>query len=191
MNFLETPLAGLWIIEPKVFEDERGFFMETYHQEQFKAHGIANVFVQQNHSRSKRGVLRGLHYQQEPFSQGKLVRVVRGEAFDVAVDLRPGSPTFGKWFGTTLSSENKILLYIPPGFAHGFCTLTDDVDFTYSCTNVYSAAHETGIIWNDPDLAISWPVADPVVSAKDQHLPTLKTMPEYKSHIDIQSSRTY
>ncbi len=185
MNFLETPFAGLWIIEPKVFEDERGLFMETYHQERFKAHGIADVFVQQNYSRSKRGVLRGLHYQREPFSQGKLIRVVRGEAFDVAVDLRPGSPTFGKWFGTNLSSENRKLIYIPPGFAHGFCALTDDVDFTYSCTNVYSAAHETGITWNDPDLAISWPITVPLVSSKDRQLPALKMTAEHKKHIDI------
>lgn len=190
MKFIETPIEGLWIIEPRVFEDERGFFMETYHQERFIAHGIAGVFVQQNHSRSKRGVLRGLHYQREPFSQGKLIRVVRGEAFDVAVDLRPGSPTFGKWFGTNLSSDNKKLLYIPPGFAHGFCALTDDVDFTYSCTNVYSAAHETGILWNDPDLAISWPLTAPIVSSKDCQLPSFKATAEYKIHITIISKKT-
>jgi len=182
MKFIETPISGLWIIEPKVFEDERGFFMEIYHQEKFRAHGISETFIQQNHSRSKRGVLRGLHYQSAPFSQGKLVRVVHGEAFDVCVDIRPGSKTFGKWFGLSMSAENRKLFYIPPGFAHGFCALTENVDFLYSCTNVYSPRHDSGIAWNDPDIGIKWPVESPMISAKDMKLPNLCDSPEYHKH---------
>lgn len=174
MKFIETPIQGLWIIEPQVFKDERGFFMETYHQVKFRAHGINEIFVQQNHSRSKRGVLRGLHYQTAPFEQGKLVRVAHGEVFDVAVDLRAGSSSFGKWFGLTLSSENHRLFYIPPGFAHGFCALSDEVDFFYSCSNVYSPAHESGIVWNDPDIDIVWPLQSPIISTKDRTLPHLR-----------------
>lgn len=180
MKFIETPIQGLWIIEPRIFEDERGFFMETYHQEKFREHGIAETFVQQNHSRSKRGVLRGLHYQTAPYEQGKLVSVAHGEAFDIAVDIRPESPTFGKWFGLTLSSKNHRLFYIPPGFAHGFCALSDEVDFHYSCTTNYSPAHETGIIWNDPYFNISWPFKEPLVSPKDKRLPTFcQAFPTY------------
>lgn len=173
MKFIETPIQGLWIIEPRIFKDERGFFMETYHQEMFREHGITETFVQQNHSRSKRGVLRGLHYQTAPFEQGKLVSVVHGEVFDVAVDLRPGSKTFGNWFGLNLSSENHKFMYIPPGFAHGFCALTDEVDFLYSCTSVYSLENESGVVWNDPNIGIAWPIRDPIVSLKDQQLPPL------------------
>ncbi len=173
MKFIETPIQGLWIIEPRIFEDERGFFMETYHQEKFREHGITAPFVQQNHSHSKRGVIRGLHYQTPPFEQGKLVSVTHGEAFDVAVDIRPSSPTFGKWFGITLSSENHRLFYIPPGFAHGFCAISDAVDFFYSCTNIYSPAHESGIAWDDPAIGIKWPTISPIVSLKDIKLPSL------------------
>lgn len=173
MKFIETPIQGLWIIEPRIFRDERGFFMETYHREKFHEHGITETFVQQNHSHSKRGVLRGLHYQTTPFEQGKLVKVANGEVFDVAVDIRPNSPTFGEWFALKLSSENHRLLYIPPGFAHGFCALSDSVDFVYSCTKPYSPVHESGIIWNDPKISIQWPVNSPIVSGKDANLPFL------------------
>jgi len=185
MKFVETPISGLLIIEPQVFEDERGFSMETYHQEKFHAHGICESFVQQNHSRSKRGVLRGLHYQNAPFAQGKLVRVTRGEAFDVSVDLRPGSATFGKWFGAELSGNNYRIVYIPPGFAHGFCALTDDVDFLYSCTSIYSHTHECGIAWNDPDICVPWPIESPIVSLKDMNLPNLRSVPAYKEHLRL------
>lgn len=171
MKFIETPIQGLWIIEPRIFDDERGFFMETYHQDKFREHGITAPFVQQNRSRSKQGVIRGLHYQTAPFEQGKLVSVAHGEVFDVAVDIRPDSPTFGKWFGLALSSENHRLFYIPPGFAHGFCALSEYVDFVYSCTSIYSPQNETGIIWNDPYINVEWPIAAPSLSDKDLKLP--------------------
>jgi len=162
------------LIEPKVFEDERGFFMETYKAPDFVSAGIEGNFVQENHSRSSKGVLRGLHYQNPPFAQGKLVRVVRGEIFDVAVDIRKGSPTWGKWMGVTLSEERKDILCIPAGFAHGFCVLSEIAEVIYKTTNVYSPESEAGIIWNDEDLNIDWLVNDPIVSEKDKKLPSLK-----------------
>jgi dTDP-4-dehydrorhamnose 3,5-epimerase len=167
MKFLNTDLPGVIVIEPKVFEDERGFFMETYHQPRFAEAGIDVSFVQDNHSRSRRGVLRGLHYQIR-HAQGKLIRAVRGEIYDVAVDLRKSSPTFGRWVGLTLNETNRKQLYIPPGFAHGFCVVSEIAEVLYKTTDVYHPAEERTLLWNDPALGIAWPVSAPVVSAKDQ-----------------------
>lgn len=167
MNFIKTELAGLVVIEPRVFSDARGFFMETFHRQHFAEAGLPVEFVQDNHSHSIRGTLRGLHYQIER-PQGKLVRCVRGEIFDVGVDLRPGSPTFGRWFGTLLSESNRRQVYIPAGMAHGFCVTSDLADVVYKCTDLYHPQHERTIVWNDPDLAIRWPVDDPLLSDKDR-----------------------
>jgi dTDP-4-dehydrorhamnose 3,5-epimerase len=165
------------LIEPDVFRDSRGFFLETYHQRKYVEGGVMGTFVQDNHSRSVRGTLRGLHAQlRRP--QGKLVRAVDGEMFDVAVDIRRGSPTFGRSVGVVLSGENLRQLYIPPGFAHGFCVTSPTVHVEYKCTDFYDPADEISIVWNDPDLAIRWPVAEPIVSAKDQKAPRLKDMME-------------
>jgi len=172
LNVRQTSLPGILIIEPKVFGDDRGFFMETYRVDAFSAAGITAVFVQDNHSRSARGVLRGLHYQ-EPNAQGKLVRCTRGAIFDVAVDIRRGSPSFGKWFGLELSDANKRMLWIPPGFAHGFCAMEDDSDLVYKCTTLYEPASDRAILWNDPAIGIDWPIASPVLSAKDAAAPPL------------------
>ncbi|HEY2325077.1 MAG TPA: dTDP-4-dehydrorhamnose 3,5-epimerase [Thermoanaerobaculia bacterium] len=173
MKFTETRVPGVILIEPQVHGDKRGFFMETYRADVFKAHGIDQTFVQDNHSRSARGVLRGLHYQ-EPYPQGKLVRCVRGELFDVAVDVRRGSPAFGKWYGTTLSEENKAMLWVPPGFAHGFCALTDDAELVYKTTEIYHPETDHSILWNDPEIGIEWPIAEPSLSAKDAAAPLLR-----------------
>jgi dTDP-4-dehydrorhamnose 3,5-epimerase len=173
VQFLPTDIPGVLLIEPEVFRDSRGFFLETYHQRKYAAAGVAGTFVQDNHSRSVRGTLRGLHAQLHR-PQGKLVRAVDGEMFDVAVDIRRGSPTFGKSVGVVLSGENLRQLYIPPGFAHGFCVLSPTVHVEYKCTDFYDPADEISIVWNDPDLAILWPVAEPIVSAKDQKAPRLK-----------------
>jgi dTDP-4-dehydrorhamnose 3,5-epimerase len=172
--FKSLDISDVVLIEPKVFEDERGFFMETYKMPDFATAGVKANFVQDNHSCSTRGILRGLHYQNPPFAQGKLVRAVRGEIFDVAVDIRKGSPTRGKWVGVILSEENKNLLYLPTGFAHGFCVLSEVAEVIYKTTNVYSAEAEAGIIWNDQDLDIEWPIKEPILSEKDKKLPTLK-----------------
>lgn len=170
MEIQKTPLEGLVILEPKVFEDGRGYFLETFHQERYREAGIAADFVQDNESRSGRGVIRGLHYQLHPFSQGKLVRVVEGCVFDVAVDLRRQSPTFGKWYGVELSGMNKKQLYIPPGFAHGFSVLSEFAVFSYKCDRYYRPEQERGILYNDPDLGIDWriPEAEAIVSGKDR-----------------------
>jgi dTDP-4-dehydrorhamnose 3,5-epimerase len=173
VKFTETRVPGVILIEPRVHGDQRGFFMETYRADVFKAHGIDKAFVQDNHSRSARGVLRGLHYQ-EPYPQGKLVRCVRGELFDVAVDIRRGSPAFGKWFGITLSEENRSMLWIPPGFAHGFCALTDDAELVYKTTEIYHPETDHSILWNDPKIGIEWPIAEPSLSAKDAAAPLLR-----------------
>jgi len=173
-EFSGLEIPGVVLVKPKVFGDERGFFMEAYKMPDFAAAGITESFVQDNHSRSTRGVLRGLHYQNPPFAQGKLVRVVRGEVFDVAVDIRRGSPTWGRWVGMVLSEENKELLYLPAGMAHGFCVLSDVAEVAYKTTNIYSAESEAGIIWNDEDLGIDWPVDQPVLSEKDAAFPSLK-----------------
>lgn len=169
MKFTPTEIPDVILVEPDVFGDNRGFFMETWHAGKFAAGGIAADFVQDNHSRSSQGVLRGLHYQVKK-PQGKLVRVLSGEVFDVAVDLRRTSVTFGQWVGMSLSSENKKMLWIPPGFAHGFHVISNQADFFYKCTNFYKAEYERAIRWDDPDLAIAWPLIDdkaPVLAAKD------------------------
>lgn len=175
MNVIETALAGVLIIEPKVFGDSRGFFKETFHAERYRAEaGINEQFVQDNHSRSARGVLRGLHFQVKK-PQGKLVSVSQGSVFDIAVDINPQSPTFRTWVGVELSADNHRQLYIPPGYAHGFYVTSDVADFQYKCTSLYDASDEGGIRWNDPALAIDWPLdGEPVISEKDQNLPTLE-----------------
>jgi dTDP-4-dehydrorhamnose 3,5-epimerase len=173
LNFTETPLPGVILIEPKLLSDDRGFFMETFHAETFARAGLPASFVQDNHSRSRRGVLRGLHYQ-EPHAQGKLVRCTRGTLFDVAVDVRRSSPTFAKWYGVELSESNRLMLWIPPGFAHGFCALTDDADLVYKCTSLYRSEYDHVIIWNDPDIGIEWPLGDPILSPKDAAAPRLR-----------------
>ena len=172
--FKRLEIPGLVLIEPRVFGDERGFFMETYKGPDFVAAGIKADFVQDNHSCSAKGILRGLHYQNPPFAQGKLVRVIRGEVFDVAVDIRKGSPAWGKWVGVILSEGNRNILYLPAGLAHGFCVLSEIAEVIYKTTDVYSAESEAGIIWNDEDLNIEWPVREPILSEKDETLPSLK-----------------
>jgi len=168
VKVIETGLPGVLLVEPKVFGDARGFFLETWNRERYLAAGFPDVeFVQDNHSRSAGGVLRGLHFQLNR-PQGKLVQVITGAVFDVAVDIRVGSPTFGRWVGHELSEENHRQLWIPPGFAHGFCVLSERADFVYKCTDFYDSADEGGIAWNDPAIGIAWPVADPQLSAKDR-----------------------
>jgi dTDP-4-dehydrorhamnose 3,5-epimerase len=169
VEVIATSLADVKIIAPRVFGDARGFFLESWNAAAFAAAGIDASFVQDNHSRSARGVLRGLHYQM-PHAQGKLVRVVSGAVFDVAVDLRQSSPDFGRWFGTELSAANQRMLWVPPGFAHGFLTLSDDTDFLYKCTTPYAPEHEQCLAWDDPALGIDWPLAGitPHLSGKDQ-----------------------
>ena len=173
-SFKQLQIPGLVLIEPRVFEDGRGFFMETYKAPDFAAAGIRGNFVQENHSRSTKGVLRGLHYQNPPSAQGKLVRAVRGEIFDVAVDIRKGSPTWGKWASVILSEENKRILYVPGDFAHGFCVLSEIAEVIYKTTSVYSPESEAGIIWNDADLNIAWPIQEPILSERDRKWPTLQ-----------------
>jgi len=169
MQVSKTPIDGLLTIEPKIFADPRGMFYEVYSESRYEEHGIS-CFVQDNHSISKKGVVRGLHYQVNP-GQNKLVRVTRGEIFDVAVDIRKQSPTYGKWWGLSLSETNNFQLYIPIGFAHGFCVLSESAEVLYKCSDYYSPENERGILWNDPDLAIDWPVKDPILSEKDAVYP--------------------
>ena len=169
MQVSKTPIDGLLIIEPKVFADPRGMFYEVYSENRYNEHGIPR-FVQDNHSVSKKGVLRGLHYQVNS-EQDKLVRVTQGEIFDVAVDIRKQSPTYGKWWGLSLSEMNNLQLYIPVGFAHGFCVLSESAEVLYKCSDYYSPEDERGIVWNDPDLAIDWPIKDPILSEKDAVYP--------------------
>lgn len=173
-SFEKTPLDGVLIVRPRVFDDERGFFFESYKSSEFAAAGMDQVFVQDNHSRSDRGVLRGLHMQMPPHAQAKLVRVTRGSVWDVAVDLRRGSPTLGQWFGVELSETSHTMLFIPRGFAHGFVTLSDQAELQYKCDAEYDRASEFGIRWDDPDLAIAWPSSDVLVSQKDAALPHLR-----------------
>jgi dTDP-4-dehydrorhamnose 3,5-epimerase len=179
MNILETPLPGVLVLEPRVFGDSRGFFMESWNRQTFAALGFDLDFVQDNHSRSTRGVLRGLHYQlNEP--QGKLVRVVSGAVFDVAVDLRKSSPHFGQWTGYELSVDNQRMMWIPPGFAHGFLVLSDSADFLYKTTTYYAPQWDRGIRWDDPQIGVAWPLeGTPVLSAKDQVQPLLKDAEVY------------
>ena len=182
MNFVETTLSGVLIVEPRVLGDHRGFFMETYRKDRFLAAGIDDEFVQDNHSRSSRGVLRGLHYQ-EPNGQGKLVRSLSGVIFDVAVDIRKGSPTFGKWVGVELSAENKRQLWVPPGFAHGFAVISETAEVAYKCTTYYDPISEKGILWNDPDIGIEWPLTNPTLSDKDAKAALLRNaldLPHYR-----------
>jgi dTDP-4-dehydrorhamnose 3,5-epimerase len=176
MEVLQTEIEGLLIIEPKAFADDRGFFMETYNRDRYMQAGIVDVFLQDNVSVSKKGTLRGLHYQAPPFSQGKLVQVLRGAVLDVAVDIRFGSPTFGKYVSVELSAENKKQFWIPVGFAHGFVALEDDTLFSYKCTNVYSPECDRGVRWNDEQIGIAWPFPESelLISEKDKVQPLLK-----------------
>lgn len=174
-TFTETKIKGVYVIEPKVFGDNRGYFMETYNYEDFKKEGLDMVFVQDNQSKSKKGVLRGLHYQ-NPNPQGKLVRVISGEVFDVAVDLRKNSATYGQWEGIRLSAENKKQFYVPEGFAHGFLVLSEEAEFVYKCTEFYHPENEGSIAWNDPSIGINWPIENIkniLLSSKDQNAPKL------------------
>ena len=176
MKSIETPLRGVRIIEPRVFPDDRGYFLEAYHQEKYQALGIGTSFVQDNHSHSRRNVLRGLHYQLGR-AQDKLVSALSGAIFDVAVDIRRGSPTFGHWYGTELSAANHRQLFIPKGFAHGFCVVSESADILYKCSDFYSPQDEHGLLWSDPDLNIQWPVANPLLSSKDRAYPRLVSLP--------------
>ncbi|HSP47470.1 MAG TPA: dTDP-4-dehydrorhamnose 3,5-epimerase [Clostridiaceae bacterium] len=174
-KFEEAPIKGVYTIEPAVFGDDRGYFMETYNYEEFKENGLPMVFVQDNQSKSRKGVLRGLHFQTE-HQQGKLVRVISGEVFDVAVDIRKGSETYGKWHGVRLSAENKKQFYVPEGFAHGFIVLTETAEFVYKCTDFYAPQFEGGILWNDPGIGIEWPldgIEEVLLSEKDRNAKTL------------------
>jgi dTDP-4-dehydrorhamnose 3,5-epimerase len=178
MNVNKTDIEGLCIIKPAVFGDERGFFYESYNSNRYREVGIPDVFVQDNVSVSKKGVIRGLHYQTPPFAQGKLVSVLRGRVLDVAVDIRTGSPTFGRYVAVELSDENHRQFWIPAGFAHGFVSLEDDTLFAYKCTNVYSKEHDRGIRWDDPAIGINWQVSEPIISEKDQTHPLLADIAE-------------
>lgn len=180
MNVLETDLPGVIVLEPRVWQDARGFFLETFHRDHYAELGIDCEFVQDNHSSSSRGTLRGLHFQQEQ-AQAKLCRVVRGEVFDVAVDIRRGSPHFGKWFGTVLSEENQRQIFVPRGFAHGFLVLSERADFLYKCSDFYAPQFERGIAWNDPQIAVEWPLetlglTQPILSDKDKNNPLLREL---------------
>jgi dTDP-4-dehydrorhamnose 3,5-epimerase len=173
-EFIPLGLQGLMLVKPKVFGDDRGFFLELYKHSEYLAAGIADHLVQDNYSRSSQGVLRGLHYQKHPKAQGKLVTCLRGLIYDVAVDIRRGSAGFGKWMAVELSDTNRHLLYVPPGFAHGFQVVSDTAEVMYKCTDEYAPAEDRGILWSDPDLAIAWPVKEPVLSGKDRIHPRLR-----------------
>jgi dTDP-4-dehydrorhamnose 3,5-epimerase len=183
-KFEKTEIPEVMIITPQVFEDDRGFFLESYHYTNFHDNGITNPFVQENHSKSIRNVLRGLHFQKNSFSQGKLVRCTKGNLLDVAVDIRPDSPTFKKYVMVELSAKNKKMLWIPAGLAHGFLALSDNVELQYKCDNYYRKEADAGIIWNDSEINIPWPVIQPILSEKDRSLPTLQ---EYLNKITIKS----
>jgi dTDP-4-dehydrorhamnose 3,5-epimerase len=175
VRVVSTAIPGVVLIEPKVHQDGRGFFLETYHAERYREHGIAGPFVQDNHSRSVAGTVRGLHLQLR-HPQGKLIRVIEGEIFDVAVDVRRNSPTFGRWVGINLSADNFRQVYVSPGFAHGFAVVSPTAQVEYKCTDIYDPASEVGIAWNDPALAIAWPVSDPTLSPRDARHPSLATL---------------
>ena len=178
MRFMETTMPGLYLLEPKVFGDSRGFFLEGYNKKVFAENGFHIEFVQDNHARSEeKGVLRGLHFQLPPGTQAKLVRVTAGSVFDVAVDLRQGSPTYGKWEGFTLSADNKLQLLVPKGFAHGYLTLEPGTEFQYKVDDYYTPELDTGIRWNDPDIGVEWPVRDVILSDRDTKQPFLKDSP--------------
>lgn len=174
MEIIKTSLEGLLIVKPDVFEDDRGYFFESYNHEKFRNAGIDSRFVQDNESKSKKGVVRGLHFQVPPYEQGKLVRVITGSVLDVAVDIRKNSSTYGKWASLILTDKNKWMYWIPPGFAHGFVTLEDNTIFFYKCTNLYHKESERSILWNDPDLMIDWGIQDPVTSDRDKLSPKFR-----------------
>ena len=174
-EFISLELPGPLVIESRAFGDARGSFTEIYKHSEFARAGIAEHFVQDNYSRSAKSVLRGLHYQKDPHAQGKLVRCLKGRVYDVAVDIREGSPYFGRWMGIELSEENGLMFYVPRGFAHGFVVLSADADFLYKCTAEYSPENDRGVVWNDPAIGIDWPVSEPVLSPKDSALPLLRT----------------
>jgi dTDP-4-dehydrorhamnose 3,5-epimerase len=174
MEIIETKIPDLYIVKPAVFEDNRGYFFESYNKEKFLQKGIDQNFVQDNESKSMKNVLRGLHFQAPPYAQGKLVRVMKGAVLDVAVDIRKNSPTYGQWASIELTESNKWMYWVPPGFAHGFVTLEDNTVFFYKCTNMYNKASEGSILWNDPDLGVDWGVVDPILSEKDKHAPLFK-----------------
>jgi dTDP-4-dehydrorhamnose 3,5-epimerase len=175
-TFERTAIPDVLLISPRVHLDERGWFMESYKASEWTAFGVQASFIQDNHSRSSYGTIRGLHFQRPPKAQAKLVYVVQGAIFDVAVDIRAGSPTYGRWVGATLSAENHQKLYVPVGFAHGFCVMSETAEVLYKVTNDYSPEHEGGILWNDPDIAVAWPVSTPILSKKDCAYPCLKTI---------------
>jgi dTDP-4-dehydrorhamnose 3,5-epimerase len=176
MQITKTKIPGLLIVKPQVFADSRGYFFESYNKPKFLEAGIPVDFVQDNESKSQKGVLRGMHFQHPPFTQGKLVRVIKGSVLDVAVDLRIGSPTYGQWDSVVLSEENKLMYWVPEGMAHGFLTLEDDTIFFYKCTNLYNKESEGSIRWNDPDLNIEWGIENPILSEKDSVVPFLKDL---------------
>ena len=174
MEIIKTSIKDLLVIRPDVFKDERGYFFESYNKERLAKEGLTMNFVQDNESKSAKGVLRGLHFQKPPYAQGKLVRVVKGSVMDVAVDLRKGSPTYGKWESVVLSEDNKLQFWIPEGFAHGFVTLEDETVFNYKCTNIYNKESEGSLLWNDPDINIDWNIENPILSEKDKVSPLFK-----------------
>ena len=182
MEVKKGPLDGLLIIQPRVFVDSRGFFFESYNENRFKEQGIDLHWMQDNHARSARNTVRGLHFQCG-IGQAKLVRCIRGRVWDVAVDIRPGSPTLGQWFGLELSEENKTLLFIPVGFAHGYAVLSDEADLVYKCSNVYDSQLEDGFLWNDPRIGIQWPVASPILSERDKNAKTFQEWLNSESRI--------
>jgi dTDP-4-dehydrorhamnose 3,5-epimerase len=179
MEIQTTPIDGVWVLAPRVFSDPRGFFMETFQRERFAGAGLPSDFVQDNLSFSSRNTLRGLHFQ-SPRAQAKLVQVIQGEIFDVAVDIRLGSPTFGQWFGTTLSSADNRQVMIEAGLAHGFCVVSETAHVLYKCTDFYAPEAEGGVLWSDPDIGIDWPVSNPLLSEKDRQYPRLKDLPREK-----------
>ena len=187
-EFKRLEIPDVILITPKVFGDDRGFFMETFKRSEFEKYGINLDFVQDNHSKSKKGVIRGLHYQLNPKAQGKLVRVTRGVLIDVVVDIRKGSPYYGKWLSVELTEENKQMLWVPPGFAHGICTLEDQTELLYKATGEYSPKDERGILWNDPDIGVEWPISDPELLERDARQPLLKDAENnfvYKEQITV------
>jgi len=173
-KFRRLKISEVILIEPEIFKDGRGFFIETYKYSDFAQVGIKEHFVQDNYSRSIRGVLRGLHFQKNPHAQGKIVQCIKGKIFDVAVDMRKGSPTFGHWVSVELSEHNNLMLYVPPAFAHGFIVLSEEADIIYKCTREYAPEDDRGIVWNDPAINIQWPIKDPILSEKDKRHPALK-----------------
>jgi len=182
IEYTKTDLPGVLLIEPRVFNDSRGFFMETFHQKKYAEAGIDHAFIQDNYSHSTRGTLRGLHYQLE-HPQAKLVYVIKGEIYDVAVDIRRGSPEFGKWTGQYLSDKNRRQIFVPEGFAHGFCVISETADVLYKATDLYNPDDEYGVLWSDPTIGIDWPVEVPIVSDKDKQFPVLQDVPE--QHLPI------